>query len=57
MSQCPSFHECHVKSGRDNYCDWFSKGCCVFPHPDLENFSEEIDFAEDAEDVEFSECF
>jgi hypothetical protein len=46
MRKCPSFQECHVKSGIDDYCDWFSRGYCVFPHPALESLSEETGFSE-----------
>lgn len=33
MKKCPSFKECHVRSGRDSQCSWFPEGYCTFPHP------------------------
>lgn len=32
MKNCPSFKECHVRSGRYSQCSWFPEGYCTFPH-------------------------
>lgn len=57
MNRCPSYSECHVRSGSDNQCDWHAPGYCIFPHSAVEGLFESVSSELDSNDDPFSESY